>query len=148
MSTSTTGMSGPKKPSRCPMTAGMSMRVRLLNWANVTGFRIGDIVSGEGHVVCGRCRNCLAGRLHLPEYAKGWGESGRRFAEYVAFRPPTCSDLSSISPRDCSVFSILTAMRFIPPCPSIWWARTSSLPVPGPLASWRPWSRGTVARAM
>src|SRR5579872_269540 len=30
--------------------------------SNVTDFHVGDIVSGEGHVVCGRCRNCLAGR--------------------------------------------------------------------------------------
>ncbi len=33
--------------------------------SNVTDFQPGDIVSGEGHVVCGRCRNCLAGRRHL-----------------------------------------------------------------------------------
>jgi len=32
---------------------------------NVTDFEIGDLASGEGHVVCGRCRNCLAGRRHL-----------------------------------------------------------------------------------
>ena len=32
---------------------------------NVKDFSKGDIVSGEGHVVCGRCRNCLAGRRHL-----------------------------------------------------------------------------------
>ena len=31
----------------------------------VTDFRVGEIVSGEGHVVCGRCRNCMAGRRHL-----------------------------------------------------------------------------------
>ena len=30
--------------------------------SNVTDFHPGDLVSGEGHVVCGRCRNCLAGR--------------------------------------------------------------------------------------
>jgi threonine 3-dehydrogenase len=33
--------------------------------ANVSDFRPGDLVSGEGHVVCGRCRNCMAGRRHL-----------------------------------------------------------------------------------
>src|SRR5690242_8888735 len=33
--------------------------------SNVTDFHPGEIVSGEGHVVCGRCRNCLAGRRHL-----------------------------------------------------------------------------------
>ena len=33
--------------------------------SNVNDFHPGDIVSGEGHVTCGRCRNCLAGRRHL-----------------------------------------------------------------------------------
>ena len=33
--------------------------------SNVAGFSPGDIVSGEGHVVCGRCRHCLAGPRHL-----------------------------------------------------------------------------------
>ena len=33
--------------------------------SNVNDFFPGDVVSGEGHVVCGRCRNCLAGRRHL-----------------------------------------------------------------------------------
>lgn len=32
--------------------------------ANVTSINVGDIASGEGHIICGRCRNCLAGRLH------------------------------------------------------------------------------------
>src|SRR6056300_1068887 len=33
--------------------------------SNVHDFKPGDIVSGEGHLLCGRCRNCLAGRRHL-----------------------------------------------------------------------------------
>jgi threonine 3-dehydrogenase len=33
--------------------------------SNVADFRVGELVSGEGHVICGRCRNCLAGRRHL-----------------------------------------------------------------------------------
>src|ERR1035437_5330735 len=33
--------------------------------SNVSDFKVGDLVSGEGHVVCGRCRNCMAGRRHL-----------------------------------------------------------------------------------
>ena len=40
---------------------------------NVTDFFLGDVVSGEGHVVCGRCRNCLAGRRHLCPHTKGIG---------------------------------------------------------------------------
>ena len=39
--------------------------------SNVKDFHPGEIVSGEGHVVCGRCRNCLAGRRHLCNDTKG-----------------------------------------------------------------------------
>ncbi len=53
--------------------------------SNVTDFHPGDRVSGEGHVVCGRCRHCLAGRRHLCANSIGLGV-GRdgSFAEYVA----------------------------------------------------------------
>jgi threonine 3-dehydrogenase len=52
---------------------------------NVADFRPGDIVSGEGHVVCGRCRNCLAGRRHLCKDTKGIGVNRPgAFAEYMA----------------------------------------------------------------
>ena len=33
--------------------------------ADVTSIKVGDLVSGEGHIVCGLCRNCRAGRRHL-----------------------------------------------------------------------------------
>ena len=39
--------------------------------SNVADITIGQLVSGEGHVVCGRCRNCLAGRRHLCAFTKG-----------------------------------------------------------------------------
>ena len=53
--------------------------------ANVKGFAPGDIVSGEGHVVCGRCRNCMAGRRHLCAHVEGVGVTRPgAFAEYVA----------------------------------------------------------------
>jgi threonine 3-dehydrogenase len=53
--------------------------------ANVTGFKAGDRVSGEGHVVCGRCRNCMAGRRHLCAHSIGLGvQRAGAFAEYVA----------------------------------------------------------------
>ena len=53
--------------------------------SNVVDFQPGDLVSGEGHVVCGRCRHCLAGRRHLCAHTIGLGV-GRAgaFAEYVA----------------------------------------------------------------
>ena len=52
--------------------------------SNVTDFRAGDVVSGEGHVVCGRCRHCLAGRRNLcaSTIGLGVGRDGA-FAEYV-----------------------------------------------------------------
>ena len=52
--------------------------------SNVSGFEIGQIVSGEGHVVCGRCRNCMAGRRHLCAYSEGIGVNRPgAFAEYL-----------------------------------------------------------------
>lgn len=52
---------------------------------NVNDFHPGQIVSGEGHVVCGRCRNCLAGRRHLCAHTRGIGVNRPgAFAEYVA----------------------------------------------------------------
>lgn len=53
--------------------------------SNVQGFELGELVSGEGHVVCGRCRNCLAGRRHLCKDTQGVGVNRQgAFAEYVA----------------------------------------------------------------
>ena len=52
--------------------------------SNVNDFFPGDVVSGEGHVVCGRCRNCLAGRRHLCKDTKGIGVNRPgAFAEYL-----------------------------------------------------------------
>jgi threonine 3-dehydrogenase len=52
--------------------------------SNVADFHAGDIVSGEGHVVCGRCRNCLAGRRHLCAHTMGVGVNRPgAFAEYI-----------------------------------------------------------------
>ncbi len=53
--------------------------------ANVNDFHPGDIVSGEGHVTCGRCRNCMAGRRHLCAHTMGVGVNRPgAFAEYIA----------------------------------------------------------------
>jgi len=53
--------------------------------SNVVDFHQGEIVSGEGHVVCGRCRNCLAGRRHLCADTKGIGVNRPgAFAEFIA----------------------------------------------------------------
>lgn len=51
---------------------------------NVSDFQLGDLVSGEGHVVCGRCRNCMAGRRHLCADTQGVGVNRPgAFAEYL-----------------------------------------------------------------
>jgi threonine 3-dehydrogenase len=53
--------------------------------SNVNDFKVGDLVSGEGHVVCGRCRNCLAGRRHLCAATLGVGVNRPgAFAEYIS----------------------------------------------------------------
>jgi len=53
--------------------------------ANVNDFHFGDVVSAEGHVVCGRCRNCLAGRRHLCKDTQGIGVNrAGAFAEYIS----------------------------------------------------------------
>ena len=51
---------------------------------NVNDFTPGEIVSGEGHVVCGRCRNCMAGRRHLCASTSGIGvDRSGAFAQYL-----------------------------------------------------------------
>ncbi len=53
--------------------------------SNVIDFAKGDLVSGEGHVVCGRCRNCMAGRRHLCARTLGVGVNRPgAFAEYIS----------------------------------------------------------------
>ena len=53
--------------------------------SNVNDFVPGDVVSGEGHLVCGRCRNCMAGRRHLCAQTHGVGvDRDGAFAELIA----------------------------------------------------------------
>ncbi len=53
--------------------------------SNVVDYSPGEIVSGEGHVVCGRCRNCFAGRRHLCAHTEGVGVNRPgAFAEYIS----------------------------------------------------------------
>ncbi len=69
-----------------PMVVGHEFvgRVAAIG-GNVHDVAIGDLVSGEGHIVCGRCRNCLAGRRHLCKDTKGVGVNRPGcFAEYLS----------------------------------------------------------------
>lgn len=69
-----------------PMTIGHEFVGEIVEIGKgVTDFNIGDLVSGEGHVVCGHCRNCLAGRRHLCKNTMGVGVNRTGiFAEYAA----------------------------------------------------------------
>ncbi len=69
-----------------PMVIGHEFVGRVAaTGSNVADFQIGQLVSAEGHVVCGRCRNCLAGRRHLCAKTSGVGVNRPgAFAEYIA----------------------------------------------------------------
>ncbi|MGB8166296.1 MAG: L-threonine 3-dehydrogenase [Chthoniobacteraceae bacterium] len=89
-----------------PMVVGHEFVGEIVSvGSNVTDFFPGEIVSGEGHVVCGRCRNCLAGRRHLCAHTSGIGVNRPgAFAEYIALpmtnvwhhRPEIDRDVASI----------------------------------------------------
>lgn len=87
--------------------------------ANVIDFHPGQIVSGEGHVVCGHCRNCLAGRRHLCASTQGVGVNRPgAFAEYISL-PMTNVWVHSkdIDPEVASIFdpfgnAVHTALSF------------------------------------
>src|SRR3954463_9734269 len=89
-----------------PMVVGHEFVGEIIEvGSNVNDFFPGEIVSGEGHVVCGRCRNCLAGRRHLCAYTSGIGVNRPgAFAEYLALpmtnvwhhRPGIDLDVASI----------------------------------------------------
>lgn len=69
-----------------PMTVGHEFVGEIVEVGkNVSGYKIGDLVSGEGHIVCGHCRNCLAGRRHLCKNTMGVGVNRTGiFAEYAS----------------------------------------------------------------
>ncbi len=69
-----------------PMVIGHEFVGEVVTFgSNVNDFNAGDLVSGEGHVVCGRCRNCMAGRRHLCAHSIGLGVNRPgAFAEYVS----------------------------------------------------------------
>ncbi len=87
--------------------------------SNVKDFHVGEIVSGEGHVVCGRCRNCLAGRRHLCKDTKGVGVNRPgAFAEYLSLPMTNVWAHDPNIPRDVqSIFdpfgnAVHTALQF------------------------------------
>lgn len=103
-----------------PMAVGHEFVGRIVEvGSNVHDFHVGDIVSGEGHVVCGRCRNCLAGRRHLCKDTKGVGVNRPgAFAEYLSLPMTNIWVHDPSIPRDvASIFdpfgnAVHTALSF------------------------------------
>jgi threonine 3-dehydrogenase len=75
-----------QKNVRIPTVLGHEFVGKIVEIGNnVHDFKPGDIVSAEGHVVCGRCRNCLAGRRHLCNSPSGIGVNrDGAFAEFIS----------------------------------------------------------------
>ena len=75
-----------KKTVPVPLVVGHEFVGEIVEvGCDVKDFSVGEIVSGEGHVVCGHCRNCMAGRRHLCNDSAGIGVTRPgAFAEYIA----------------------------------------------------------------
>jgi threonine 3-dehydrogenase len=75
-----------QKTIKVPMVIGHEFMGEIAKLgAEVTGFQVGDRVSGEGHITCGHCRNCRAGKRHLCRNTVGLGVNRPGcFAEYVS----------------------------------------------------------------
>lgn len=109
-----------QKTIRVPLVAGHEFVGRIVDTgSNVKDFRVGDIVSGEGHVVCGRCRNCLAGRRHLCKETVGVGVNrAGAFAEYLSLPMTNVWHLDPAVPHDVAAIfdplgnAVHTALSF------------------------------------
>ncbi|REJ89806.1 MAG: L-threonine 3-dehydrogenase [Planctomycetota bacterium] len=109
-----------RKTIPVPMTVGHEFVGEIVEvGSNVKDFFPGEVVSGEGHVVCGHCRNCLAGRRHLCAHTEGIGVNRPgAFAEYIAI-PQTnvWSHAEGIDPDVAAIFdpfgnAVHTALSF------------------------------------
>jgi threonine 3-dehydrogenase len=92
---------------KVPMAVGHEYCGRVVDMGSeVRGFSVGDRVSGEGHITCGHCRNCRAGRRHLCRNTVGVGVDRQGcFAEYLALPAVNAFKLSDAISDD--VASIL-----------------------------------------
>jgi len=87
--------------------------------SNVSGFVEGELVSAEGHVVCGHCRNCLAGRRHLCRQPEGIGVSiPGAFADYLVVpKANVWRHIEGLDPEIAALFdpfgnAVHTALEF------------------------------------
>jgi threonine 3-dehydrogenase len=109
-----------RKTIPVPMVVGHEFVGNIVRMgSNVADLAEGDMVSGEGHVVCGRCRNCLAGRRHLCAHSMGVGVNRPgAFAEYIALPMANVwRHHAGIDPEIASIFdpfgnAVHTALSF------------------------------------
>ena len=91
----------------------------------VQGFKVGDIVSGEGHITCGKCRNCLEGHKENCKDAKGVGVTATAALRSIwSSRLPTYGRPTRTSRKRCTPSSIHSATPPTPLCPTTCWVRT------------------------
>ena len=103
-----------------PMTVGHEFAGEIVAVGkNVTSYKVGDIVSGEGHIVCGHCRNCRGGTQHLCPHTIGVGVNRTGcFAEYLAipadnvFKPRVDIPTDMLSCFDPYGNAVHTALSF------------------------------------
>ena len=103
-----------------PMTVGHEFSGYIAGvGSNVSGFIEGELVSAEGHVVCGHCRNCLAGRRHLCQQPEGIGVSiPGAFADYLLVpKGNVWRHIEGIDPEIAALFdpfgnAVHTALKF------------------------------------
>ncbi len=90
-----------------PMVVGHEFVGEIVDvGTNVNDFKAGQLVSGEGHVVCGRCRNCMAGRRQMCAHTSGIGVNRTgAFAEYISLPMSNVwVHNPGIDPRVASIF--------------------------------------------
>lgn len=103
-----------------PMTIGHEFSGYIASLgSNVSGFVEGELVGAEGHIVCGHCRNCLAGRRHLCQQPKGIGiDIPGAFADYVIVpKGNVWRHAEGIDPQIAALFdpfgnAVHTALKF------------------------------------
>ena len=103
-----------------PMTTGHEFSGHIARvGSNVSGFVEGELVGAEGHVICGHCRNCLAGRRHLCQHPRGLGvDIPGAFADYLVVpKTNVWRHLDDIDPEIAALFdpfgnAVHTALKF------------------------------------
>ncbi|HKT31291.1 MAG TPA: L-threonine 3-dehydrogenase [Gammaproteobacteria bacterium] len=109
-----------KKTIPVPMTVGHEFVGTVAEiGSEVQGFKVGERVSGEGHITCGHCRNCRAGRRHLCRNTVGVGVNRPGcFAEYLVIPAMNAFPLPDSIPDDIAAFldplgnAVHTALSF------------------------------------